>query len=109
MNTLELRTTDLKKLITAFEKERDTLLDQVQYLKGNADRMEWVIRVLTAQLAQIEKEEEQRLILAAQQEKALETAHQNGNISAHPSVRSTELAERKQPESEVKKKQKKPL
>lgn len=91
----EIRTGDLKRIITAFEQERDKLLDQVQYIKGNADRIEWVIKVMNNQVTQIEQEEITKAKLAEQQEAAMKAARERGNVGAHPSSRSGDLAERR--------------
>lgn len=121
--TLELRTTDLKKTINAFEQERDKLLDQVQYLKGNSDRLEWVIKVLNAQLTQIEQEETQKTKqaaqlaaqlaaqhaaqlaaaqqLATQQAAAMQAAHEQGNVGKHPDERKSDIKERKKQAQEA--------
>lgn len=95
---LDLRTTDLKKLLDAFETERDKLLDQVQYLKGSAERLEWVIKVLNGQLDWIQKDQKQKEVLAQQQEAALVTAKEKGNVGIHPadSQRSADLASRRE-------------
>ena len=55
MKNVDLRTNDLKKIVEAFELERDKLLDQVQYLKGSAERLEWVIKIMNTQLDRIKK------------------------------------------------------
>ena len=83
--SVDLRTRDLKKIIEAFEQERDKLLDQVQHIKGHADRMEWVIKVLMGQVDRIEKEEKQRQIMLQQQEEAMKIAKEKGNVGVHPS------------------------
>lgn len=97
MKNVDLRTNDLKKIVEAFELERDKLLDQVQYLKGSAERLEWVIKIMNAQLDRIQKEEQQRELLAEQQRVALEAAKARGNLGVHPSMseRRADLAERR--------------
>lgn len=90
----ELRTRDLKKIIEAFEQERDKLLDQVQHIKGHADRMEWVIKVLLGQVDRIEKEEKQRLAMLQQQQEAMRIAKEKGNVGTHPSEKPN-VSERK--------------
>lgn len=97
MKTVDVRTGDLKKIVEAFEVERDKLLDQVQYLKGSAERLEWVIKVMNAQLDRIQKEEQQKEFLAEQQRRALEAAKEKGNVGVHPSMteRRADLAERR--------------
>ena len=94
---LDLRITDLKKVVTAFEAERDKLLDQVQYLKGSADRIEWVIKVMVGQLEWIEKDEKNKEALVKKEEASILVAKEKGNIGAHPtySQKSAELADRK--------------
>ena len=91
------RTKDIKRLVEAFEQERDKLLDQVQYLKGHSERIEWVIKVMNSQVAQIEQEENQKIILQRAQEQALQAAREKGNVGAHPSYseRSADLAARR--------------
>lgn len=92
--SIELRTKDLRKIIEAFEQERDKLLDQVQHIKGHADRMEWVIKVLLGQVDRIEKEEKQKLIMIQQQEEAMKAAKEKGNVGVHPSEKAS-INERK--------------
>ena len=89
------RTEEVRKLIDAFEKERDKLLDQVQYIKGHAERMEWVIKVMNAHISVVEKEEEQKIKQAAMYEEAAKVAREKGNIGAHPSERAGDLAQRR--------------
>lgn len=88
------RTAEMKKLVDAFEKERDKLLDQVQFIKGHAERMEWVIKVMNSHISTVEKEEEQKAIQAAAYEDAIKVAREKGNVGVHPSERPS-LAERK--------------
>jgi len=97
MKNVDLRTNDLKKIVEAFELERDKLLDQVQYLKGSAERLEWVIKIMNTQLDRIQKEEQQRELLAEQQRLALEAAKARGNLGVHPSMseRRADLTERR--------------
>jgi septal ring factor EnvC (AmiA/AmiB activator) len=102
VSQLETRTAELRRLLDAFEKERDKLLDQVQYLKGNADRMEWVIRVINTQLNQIENEEKQREIVMKQQAEAMILAKEQGNVGTHPSERKTVVSRRNQDPSDQK-------
>ena len=106
-NNTELRTAATKVALDAFEKERDKLLDQLANLKGQADRLEWVIKVLLNQVTQIEQEEtileqqrkQQETMLEQQrkqQEEAMKSAREAGNVGTHPSERKADLAERKQ-------------
>jgi hypothetical protein len=95
MNLVEKRTFELKRLQEFYEKERDKLYDQVANLQGQKERLDWAIRVINAQIAQIEKEEQQKAVLAMQQQQALEAARQQGNVASHPSERKGNLAERK--------------
>lgn len=106
---LELRTGDLRKIVDAFESERDKLLDQVQYLKGSADRLEWTIKVLNGQIDRVEKEEKQKAAIAAQANQALESAREKGNVGAHPtfSERSADLNARREDQQQPEKKSKK--
>ena len=94
---LDLRITDLKKVIQAFEAERDKLLDQAKYLKGNTDRLDWVLKVMVGQLEWIEKDEKNKEALAKKEEASILVAKEKGNIGAHPtySQKSAELADRK--------------
>ena len=96
VSKVETRTAATKIAIDAFEKERDKMLDQLANLKGQADRLEWVIKVLLGQVAQIEQEESQLEQLKKQQELAMQAAREAGNVGVHPSERREALTERKQ-------------
>jgi len=114
-SNVELRTAALKSTIEVFESERDKLLDQVAHLKGHSDRLEWVIRVLLAQVARIEQEEMEQAKkqeeekqkqqidteLAAQHEAALALARQAGNVGVHPSERKAKLSNRKKSQTQA--------
>jgi hypothetical protein len=91
----ELRTKELKRLQEFYEQERDKLYDQVANLQGQRDRLDWAIKVINAQLLQIEKEEQQKASLIAQQQQAMMAAREQGNIGAHPSERKVKVQERK--------------
>lgn len=100
-NNTEVRTAATRAAIDAFEKERDKLLDQLANLKGQADRLEWVIKILLSQVTQIEQEEAKLEQLRKQQEDALKLAREAGNVGIHPSERKNDLAERKQQAKEA--------
>lgn len=93
--TTENRTFELKRLRDFYEKERDSLYDQVANLQGQKERMDWAIKVINAQMLQIEKEEALKFAQYRQQEEALQAARERGNVGAHPSERKAKLAERK--------------
>ena len=100
----EIRIAELQRIRDAFEPERDKLLDQVQYLKGQADRIEWVIKVLNGQIAQIEKEEEMKAAIAEQREESLKVAREKGNVGSHPSEKKETLEHRRKTAKKSKKK-----
>jgi hypothetical protein len=91
----ELRTKEIKRLQEFYEQERDKLYDQVANLQGQKDRLDWAIKVINAQLLQIEKEEQQKANLIAQQQQAMMAAREQGNIGTHPSERKAKIQERK--------------
>jgi hypothetical protein len=93
--TTDNRTFELKRLRDFYEKERDTLYDQVANLQGQKERLDWAIKVINAQMLQIEKEEALKFSQYKQQQQALQVAKEQGNVGVHPSERKTKLSERK--------------
>lgn len=89
------RTIELKKLLDFYEQERDKLYDQVANLQGQKERLDWAIRVINARVEHITKEEQQRAALIKQQNEAMESAREQGNVGVHPSERKGKLAERR--------------
>ena len=91
----EQRTIELKKMQDFLEQERDKLYDQVANLQGQKDRLDWTIRVVMSRIEQIHKEEEHRAALAKQQNVAMQSAREQGNVGVHPNERKGKVAERK--------------
>jgi hypothetical protein len=89
------KTEELKKMIEIFELERDKLLDQVQYLKGNADRIEWVIRQMNSHIDSLENEDR----LQQAQQLASSAAREAGNVGVHPKQRINSPRVKKTPEN----------
>jgi hypothetical protein len=93
--TIENKTFELKRLKEFYEKEKEALGNQIINLQGQKERLDWAIRVINAQMVQIEKEEGQKFAQYIQQQQALEIAKEQGNIGVHPSERKAKLNERK--------------
>jgi len=102
MSEFKIKIAELQRIREGFEPERDKLLDQVQYIKGQADRMEWVIKVLNGQIDQLVQMEKQAEIQAREYQKSLESARDKGNVGVHPDEKKISLKERKKKKKSTK-------
>ena len=54
----ELRTSQLKQLLDSWEKQRDTLYDEIAYRKGQVDLLEQMIKTAYENILNVNKEEQ---------------------------------------------------
>ena len=81
-----------QKAIEIFDKEKIRMIEQITYLRGSVDKIDWSIKALQQMIINLQQEQQQMAVM--------EAARAQQNVGAHPSIRSENLQQRKKESSE---------